>query len=37
MMLLYKIDPAQVASTVTPIPLDRMVQLFSEADRIIVY
>lgn len=37
MMLLYKIDPARVASAVTPVPLDRMVQLFTEADRIIVY
>lgn len=37
MMLLYKIDPAQVASTVTPVPLDRMVQLFSEAEKVIVY
>lgn len=37
MMLLYKIDPARVASAVTLIPLDRMVQLFSEAGRIIVY
>jgi len=37
MMLLYKIDPARVASAVTPIPLDRMVQLFSSADRILVY
>jgi hypothetical protein len=37
MMLLYKIDPARVASAVTPIPLDRMVQLFTSADRIIVY
>lgn len=37
MMLLYKIDPARVAAAVTPIPLDRMVQLFSEADRVIVY
>ena len=37
MMLLYKIDPARVASSVTPIPLDRMVQLFEAADRIIVY
>lgn len=35
MMLLYKIDPARVA--VTPIPLDRMVQLFTSADRILVY
>lgn len=37
MMLLYKIDPARVVSAVTPIPLDRMVQLFSEADRIVAY
>ena len=37
MMLLYKIDPARIASAVTPVPLDRMVQLFTEADRIIVY
>jgi hypothetical protein len=37
MMLLYKIDPARVASAVTPIPLDRMVQLFDSADRLIVY
>ncbi len=37
MMLLYNIDPARVAAAVTPIPLDRMVQLFSEADRVIVY
>ncbi len=37
MMLLYKIDPARVASAVTPIPLERMMQLFDSADRIIVY
>ena len=37
MMLLYQIDPARVASSVMPIPLDRMVQLFDSADRIIVY
>lgn len=37
MMLLYKIDPARVASSFTPIPLDRMLQLFAEADRTIVY
>lgn len=37
MMLLYKIDPERVASAVTPIPLERMVQLFTEADRVIVY
>lgn len=37
MMLLYKIDPAQVASAVTPLPLERMVQLFTSSDRVIVY
>ncbi len=37
MMLLYKIDPARVASAVTPIPLAKMVDLFASADRIIVY
>jgi len=37
MMLLYKIDPTRVASAVSPIPLDRMVQLFTLADRILVY
>ena len=37
MMLLYKIDPTRTASAVTPIPLDRMVQLFDSVDRIIVY
>ncbi len=37
MMLLYKIDPVRVAPTVTPVPLDRMVQLFASADRVIVY
>jgi hypothetical protein len=37
MMLLYKIDPARVTSTVTPISLDKMVQLFSDVDRVIVY
>lgn len=37
MMLLYKIDPARVTSAVTPILLDRMVELFKSADRIIVY
>src|SRR2546428_11727989 len=37
MMLLYQIDPARVASSVMPIPLDRMVQFFDSADRIIVY
>lgn len=37
MMLLYKIDPARVAPAVRPIPLERMVQLFAEADRIVVY
>ncbi len=37
MMLLYKIDPARVASAVTPIPLNRMVHLFASAEQIIVY
>ncbi|MBI4400301.1 MAG: hypothetical protein HY581_01570 [Nitrospirae bacterium] len=37
MMLLYNIDPARVASAVTPIPLERMVQLFASADKIVVY
>lgn len=37
MMLLYKIDLSRVTSAVTPVPLDRMVQLFDSADRIIVY
>lgn len=37
MMVLYKIDPARVASAVAPIALERMVQLFSKADRVIVY
>jgi hypothetical protein len=37
MMLLYRIDPTRVTSLVTPIALDRMLQLFGEADRIIVY
>ncbi|GIW54382.1 MAG: hypothetical protein KatS3mg082_0786 [Nitrospiraceae bacterium] len=37
MMLLYKIDPARAASAVVPISLDRMVQLFAEADQVIVY
>ncbi len=37
MMLLYKIDPARVTSSVIPIPLNRMVDLFGSADRVIVY
>ena len=37
MMLLYKIDPARVAASITPIPLPRMVQLFEAAERIVVY
>jgi hypothetical protein len=37
MMLLYEIDPERVAASVTPIPLDQMVQLFDAADRVIVY
>jgi hypothetical protein len=37
MMLLYTIDPAKVDSAVSPIPLDRMVELLTAADRIVVY
>jgi hypothetical protein len=37
MMVLYNIDPSQIASTVTPIPLRQMVQLFTAADQVIVY
>lgn len=37
MMLLYNIDPARVASSVTPIPLAEMVDMFASADRVIVY
>lgn len=37
MMLLYKIDPARVASSVTPVALAKMVDLFASADRVIVY
>ena len=37
MMLLYNIDPARVAASVTPIPLNKMVELFASADRVIVY
>jgi len=37
MMLLYNIDLQQVASEVTPISLNEMVELFHSADRIIAY
>lgn len=37
MMLLYEIDPQGVASEVTQIPLDKMIRLFQEADKIIAY
>ena len=37
MMLLYKIDPARVAASVTPIPLAKMVDLFTSTDRVMVY
>lgn len=37
MMLLYKIDPGRIADAVQPVTLDRMIQLFEAADRIIVY
>jgi len=36
MMLLYKIDPVRVSSSVTPIPLAKMVDVFASADRVIV-
>lgn len=32
MMLLYKIDPTDVDDVVTPVPLDRMVELFTAPD-----
>jgi hypothetical protein len=37
MLLLYKIDLARVTPAVTPISLGKMVQLFSDVDRVIVY
>ena len=37
MMLLYNIDPARIANSVTPVPLARMVDVFASADRVIVY
>ncbi|CAE6798723.1 hypothetical protein [Nitrospira defluvii] len=37
MMLLYKIDPARVAASVTSIPLAKMVELFEAAEQILVY
>jgi hypothetical protein len=37
MMLLYKIGPSQVDTAVSPILLKDMVELFSSADRIVVY
>jgi predicted peroxiredoxin len=37
MMLLYKIDLVRVTSAVMPVPLERMIQLFVAADRVIVY
>ncbi|MDP3090605.1 MAG: hypothetical protein Q8N04_08010 [Nitrospira sp.] len=37
MMLLYNIDPARVADSVTPVPLAKIVDLFASADRMIVY
>lgn len=33
MMLLYKVDPTQVVSSVTPVPLNKMVDLFAFAVR----
>jgi hypothetical protein len=37
MMLLYKIDPDRVAASITPIPLAKIVELFEEAEQILVY
>lgn len=37
MMLLYNIDLSQVDAAVIPIPLGPMVELFSSADKIVVY
>lgn len=37
MMLLYNIDPAKAESTVVPVGLEKMVELFNAADRTIVY
>ena len=37
MMLLYNIDPARVAASVTSVPMAKMVDLFASADRVIVY
>ena len=37
MMLLYNIDPARVATSVTPVALTKMVDLFASADRVIAY
>ena len=37
MMLLYMIDPSRITSAVTPISLSQMVQVFTSADRVIVY
>lgn len=37
MMLLYKVDPTQVVSSVTPVPLNKMVDLFASAGRVLMY
>ena len=37
MMLLYNIDLSRVDSSVSPLPLKEMVELFSSADQIVVY
>ena len=37
MMLPYQINPVRVASSVTPIPLARTVDVFASADRTIEY
>jgi hypothetical protein len=37
MMLLYDIDPAKMLPVVTPVGLEKMVELFGGADRTVVY
>lgn len=37
MLLLYEIDPQRVVSEVTPVPLDKIIELFQGGDKINVY
>lgn len=37
MILLYKVDPTQVVSSVTPVPPNKMVDLFAFGDRGLMY